>query len=80
MATTKEATPVVEEVPVVDAPTAPSYAASKSNIAYMKTPANAMGALNTGMGYDPAIATTTTTTTMLMGGTAMTIGYAAPTA
>lgn len=70
---------VAEEQPFVDAPTAPSFAASVSNIAYMKTPANPLGALVTGMGYDPAIATTKTTTTMLMGGQAMTIGYSAPT-
>lgn len=79
MATPKAAPATAVATPFVDAPTAPSFAASVSNIAYMKTPANPLGALVTGMGYDPAIATTTTTTTMLMGGAAMTIGYSAPT-
>ena len=60
--------------------TAPSYGSAKSNIAYMKTPANAMGALNTGMGYASNVDVATTATTMLMGGTAETIGYAAPVA
>lgn len=83
MATTKEVQAAEDqalEAPVVDAPTAPSFAASKSNIAYMKTPANAMGALNTGMGYDPAVLVTATVNTQLIGGAAEVIGYSAPTA
>lgn len=76
---TKHTAEAVEnEVEGVAAPTAPSYAASVSNIAFMKTPANPMGALNTGMGYDPAVLVTATVNTTLIGGTAEVIGYAAP--
>lgn len=83
MTTKQAAVAPVEEVaaaPVVDAPTAPSFAASKSNIAYMKAPANPMGALNTGMGYDPEVLVTATVNTQLIGGAAEVIGYSAPTA
>lgn len=78
MTTTKKAADHVVEG--VNAPTAPSFAASAANIAYMKTPANPLGALNTGMGYDPKVSTSSTVTTALIGGTAETIGYSAPTA
>ena len=76
----EEAVEKAVEVPFVDAPTAPSFAASVSNIAFMKTPANPMGALNTGMGYDPKVLVTATVNTTLIGGTAEVIGYSAPTA
>lgn len=65
---------------IVDAPAAPSYAASKSNIAFMKTPANPLGALNTGMGYASDVLVTATQNTQLIGGAAEVIGYSAPTA
>lgn len=76
--TKKVAEAVEQEVGALEALTAPSYAASVSNIAFMKTPANPMGALNTGMGYDPAVLVTATVNTTLIGGTAEVIGYAAP--
>ena len=72
---------VAEDLGVpVDAPAAPSYAASQSNVAFMKTPANPLGALNTGIGYAPDVLVTATQTTQLIGGAAETIGYAKPTA
>lgn len=80
MAKAEKVADEVQETPNVESLAAPAYAASKSNIAYMKTPANPMGALNTGMGYDPAVLVTDTVATKLMGGAAETIGYAAPTA
>ena len=64
----------------VDAPAAPSYAASQSNIAFMKTPANPLGALCTGMGYAPDVLVTATQNTQLIGGAAEVIGYSKPTA
>lgn len=72
-----------EAVPMdgnLEAVTAPSYGSPQSNIAFMKTPANAMGALNTGMGYAPDVDVATTKATTLIGGVAETIGYAAPVA
>lgn len=72
--------PVVEDaVEALDAPTAPSYAASVSNIAYDKAASQPMGALCTGMGYAPDIDVATVTTTTYIGGATESIGYHAPT-
>ena len=62
------------------APTAPSYAASVSNIAYDTNVTQPMGALCTGMGYAPNVSTSSTTATTYIGGAVETIGYHAPTA
>ena len=68
--------PVVDNL---DAPTAPSYAASVSNIAYDKAASQPLGALCTGMGYAPDIDVATVTTTTYIGGATESIGYHAPT-
>lgn len=53
-----------------------TYASAKSVVAYDKDASQPMGALCTGMGYDPTTATTTTKTTQYIGGAVETIGYA----
>ena len=80
MATTNAAAaePVVESVQNLEAPTAPSFAASVSNIAYDKNATQKMGALCTGMGYAPDVDPASTTATQYMGGATLTIGYHLP--
>lgn len=75
-----EAAAPVEDVatPFVDAPTAPSFAASVSNIAYDKNATQKMGALCTGMGYAPDVDPASTKATQYMGGATLTIGYHLP--
>jgi hypothetical protein len=67
------------EVQNLEAPTAPSYAASVSNIAFDKSPSQKTGALCTGMGYAPDVDPASTTVTQYMGGNTLTIGYHVPT-
>ena len=69
---------VAEEHPFVDAPTAPSFAASVSNIAYDTNATQKTGALCTGMGYAPNVDPASTTVTQYMGGNTLTIGYHLP--
>ena len=80
MATTKAAAaePVVEGVQNLEAPTAPSFAASVSNIAYDTNATQKTGALCTGMGYAPNVDPASTTVTQYMGGNTLTIGYHLP--
>jgi hypothetical protein len=78
MATPKAAPADAVATPFVDAPTAPSFAASVSNIAYDKNTTQKTGALCTGMGYAPDVDPASTTATQYMGGATLTIGYHLP--
>ena len=64
----------------LEAPTAPSFAASVSNIAYDTNATQKTGALCTGMGYAPDVDVASTTATTYIGGAVETIGYHAPSA
>ena len=68
------------QVEALDAPTAPSFAASVSNIAYDKAASQPLGALCTGMGYAPNVDVASTTATTYIGGAVETIGYHPPSA
>ena len=76
MATPKA--PDAVATPFVDAPTAPSFAASVSNIAYDTNATQKTGALCTGMGYAYNVDPATTLATQYMGGNTLTIGYHLP--
>ena len=79
MATPKAAVAdAAPEVQNLEAPTAPSFAASVSNIAYDTNATQKMGALCTGMGYAPNVDPASTTVTQYMGGNTLTIGYHLP--
>ena len=78
MATPKAAPADAVATPFVDAPTAPSFAASVSNIAYDTNATQKTGALCTGMGYAPDVDPASTTVTQYMGGNTLTIGYHLP--
>ena len=78
MATPKAAAADAVATPFVDAPTAPSFAASVSNIAYDTNATQKTGALCTGMGYAPDVDPASTTVTQYMGGNTLTIGYHLP--
>lgn len=57
----------------------PTFSSAPASVAYDKSAKQPLGALNTGMGYDPTTASTVTKTTQYMGGAAETIGYNLPT-
>lgn len=52
-----------------------TFSSAPASVAYDKSVSQATGALSTGMGYDPATATTVTKATQYMGGAVETIGY-----
>lgn len=54
---------------------AATFSSAPASVAYDKTASQATGALCTGMGYDPKVATTATVASKYIGGAAQTIGY-----
>lgn len=61
------------------APTAPTYAAATSNIAYDAISSQKTGALSTGLGYASNVSTSATLADQRIGGTAFNVTYHAPT-
>ena len=53
----------------------PTFSSAPTAAAFDKTASQPLGALSTGMGYDPAVATTETTQSKYIGGADQTIGY-----
>lgn len=52
-----------------------TFSSAPAAVAFDKSASQPMGALSTGMGYEPDVALTVTVTTQYIGGAAETIGY-----
>lgn len=61
------------------APTAPTFAASVSNLAFDPTASQSTGALSTGLGYASDVSTSATLADQRIGGESFDINYHAPT-
>lgn len=53
----------------------PTFSSAPASVAYDKAASQPLGALSTGLGYDPTTATTATKATQYIGGAVETIGY-----
>jgi hypothetical protein len=54
---------------------AATFSSAPAAVAFDKSASQALGALSTGMGYEPNVALTTTVATQYIGGAVETIGY-----
>lgn len=53
----------------------PTFSSAPASVAFEKAASQPLGALSTGMGYDPATDVTATTATQYIGGEPQVIGY-----